>query len=96
MVANLDENNSLTLSNYAKKLKENGFNIISWSLERSAPLRNGGGWYYMGLDEWIYGDGNILEFVDFLASEVGIIGLFSDWPATATFYANCKDTAKER
>jgi glycerophosphoryl diester phosphodiesterase len=24
-----------------------------------------------------------------LAQDVGIIGLFSDWPATTTFYANC-------
>jgi glycerophosphoryl diester phosphodiesterase len=26
---------------------------------------------------------------DVLAQDVGIIGLFSDWPATTTFYANC-------
>eukprot|EP00965_Chrysotila_dentata_P259281 6213506-Pleurochrysis_carterae.AAC.1 len=24
------------------------------------------------------------------ALQVGVIGLFSDWPATTTFYANCK------
>jgi glycerophosphoryl diester phosphodiesterase len=24
-----------------------------------------------------------------LAQDVGIIGLFSDWPTTTTFYANC-------
>jgi glycerophosphoryl diester phosphodiesterase len=27
--------------------------------------------------------------LDVLAKEVGIIGIFSDWPATTTFYANC-------
>jgi glycerophosphoryl diester phosphodiesterase len=26
-----------------------------------------------------------------LAQDVGIIGLFSDWPATTTFYANCRE-----
>ncbi|CAA6814145.1 MAG: Glycerophosphoryl diester phosphodiesterase (EC [uncultured Thiotrichaceae bacterium] len=25
-----------------------------------------------------------------LAQDVGIKGLFSDWPATVTYYANCK------
>ena len=28
------------------------------------------------------------------AQDVGIIGLFSDWPATTTFYANCRPVAE--
>jgi glycerophosphoryl diester phosphodiesterase len=24
-----------------------------------------------------------------LARKVGILGIFSDWPATVTYYANC-------
>lgn len=47
-------------------------------------------------DEWIYGDGNIYELVDVLAQDVGIMALFSDWPATVIFYANCKKTNKEK
>ncbi|KPP88624.1 MAG: hypothetical protein HLUCCA08_17710 [Rhodobacteraceae bacterium HLUCCA08] len=27
--------------------------------------------------------------LDMLAQDVGVIGVFSDWPATTTFYANC-------
>ena len=27
--------------------------------------------------------------LDALAKEVGIVGIFSDWPATVTYYANC-------
>ena len=27
--------------------------------------------------------------LDVLAREVGIRGIFSDWPATVTYYANC-------
>jgi hypothetical protein len=34
-------------------------------------------------------DGDIPRTIDVLAQDVGIIGLFSDWPATTTFYANC-------
>ena len=31
----------------------------------------------------------MLELTHTLASKVGVLGLFSDWPATTTFYANC-------
>lgn len=27
--------------------------------------------------------------LDMLAKQVGVIGVFSDWPATVTYYANC-------
>jgi len=29
------------------------------------------------------------ELLDVLAQDVGIVGIFSDWPATVTYYANC-------
>jgi len=32
----------------------------------------------------------MLEVLDVLAQDVGIIGIFSDWPATVSYYANCK------
>ena len=28
--------------------------------------------------------------LDVLAMDVGVIGVFSDWPATVSYYANCK------
>ena len=31
----------------------------------------------------------MLVVLDVLARDVGIIGIFSDWPATVTYYANC-------
>jgi glycerophosphoryl diester phosphodiesterase len=27
--------------------------------------------------------------IDVLAREVGVLGIFSDWPAALTYYANC-------
>jgi hypothetical protein len=30
-----------------------------------------------------------LTVLDVLAKQVGIRGMFSDWPATTTFYASC-------
>jgi glycerophosphoryl diester phosphodiesterase len=29
--------------------------------------------------------------LDVLAKQVGVKGVFSDWPATVTYYANCMD-----
>lgn len=77
-------------SAYAKAAKENGLKLISWSLERSGPLADGGGWYYTGINEITKKDGDLLKLLDVLISDVGIVGLFSDWPATVTYYANCK------
>jgi glycerophosphoryl diester phosphodiesterase len=34
--------------------------------------------------------------LDVLAREVGIRGIFSDWPATVTYYANCMGADLER
>jgi glycerophosphoryl diester phosphodiesterase len=31
----------------------------------------------------------VLRVFDVLARPVGVIGVFTDWPATVTFYANC-------
>lgn len=34
-------------------------------------------------------EGDMLQALDVLAKEVGIIGIFSDWPATVTYCATC-------
>ena len=31
----------------------------------------------------------MMRVLDVLAKQVGIRGIFSDWPATVSFYANC-------
>lgn len=84
------EGGKIVPSDYAKAAKEHGFKLISWTLERSGPLAGGGGWYYTGINDLIKKDGDMLKLLDVLAQEVGIVGLFSDWPATVTYYANCK------
>lgn len=76
-------------SAYAEAAKAAGLGLISWSLERSGPLKNGGGYYYQSVKDVVSRDGDTLELLDVLARQVGVIGVFSDWPATTTFYANC-------
>ncbi|CAM5222592.1 glycerophosphodiester phosphodiesterase family protein [Alishewanella longhuensis] len=83
------ENGKVVPSAYAKAAKAAGLDIITWSLERSGPLAEGGGWYYQSIASVTSDDSMTLQLLDVLAQQVGVIGVFSDWPATTTFYANC-------
>jgi len=82
-------NGEIIPSAYARAAKEAKLNIITWSLERDGPMNKGGGWYHQSIKSAIYTDGQIYEVLDVLAKQVGIKGIFSDWPATVTYYANC-------
>jgi glycerophosphoryl diester phosphodiesterase len=80
-------------SQLAKDLKAMGFALITWTFER-ADLRAGAskaGFYY-DFDPTgaaIKKDSDMYKALDVLAREVKILGIFSDWPATVTYYANC-------
>lgn len=87
----LDGQQAIVPSEYAENAKTAGLDLIAWSMERSGPLAEGGGWYYQGLEEAINNDGDMFKVIDVLARDVGVIGIFSDWPATTTYYANCMD-----
>jgi glycerophosphoryl diester phosphodiesterase len=80
-------------SEYAKDIREAGLQIITWAFERS-DLRNGAsraGWYYRfdPLGRAVRKESDMYKALDVLAREAGIVGIFSDWPATVTYYANC-------
>ncbi len=82
-------------SEYANDIRKAGLDIITWTFER-ADLRKGaskGGWYYLFDPEGkaIKKDSDMYKALDVLARKVGILGIFSDWPATVTYYANCMD-----
>jgi glycerophosphoryl diester phosphodiesterase len=85
----LDANKKIVPSDYAKALKASGLKIITWTLERSGLLKNGGGYYYQSVTDGIKTDGDTMIMLDVLAKEVGVMGVFSDWSATVTYYANC-------
>jgi glycerophosphoryl diester phosphodiesterase len=85
-----DANGNILPSKYAMDAKAAGLDIITWSLERSGILADGAnGSYYQTFDNAITREGDMMRVIDVLARQVGIIGMFSDWPATVTFYANC-------
>lgn len=90
MLLTLD-GNEIVPSDYALAAKDAGLDIITWTLERSGPLTDGGGFYYQSVADVINNSGDTFEALDVLAQDVGILGIFSDWPATVTYYANCMD-----
>ncbi len=89
----LDGHQQIVPSDYAENAKAAGLDMIAWTVERSGPLANGGGWYHQTITDAINNDGDVFNVIDVLAREVGVIGIFSDWPATTTFYANCMGLA---
>ncbi|MEX5730169.1 glycerophosphoryl diester phosphodiesterase [Rhodovulum iodosum] len=83
------EDSEIVPSAYTREAQAAGLDIITWTMERSGPLATGGGWYFQSLKDVTDNDGVYFELLDVLAQEVGVTGVFSDWPATVTYYANC-------
>lgn len=89
----VNADNEIVPSEYARDIKRLGFDIITWTFERS-DLRRGAaaaGFYYLfdPTGNAVKKDSDMYKALDVLARDVGIRGIFSDWPATVTYYANC-------
>jgi glycerophosphoryl diester phosphodiesterase len=83
----------LVPSQYARDIKAAGLGIITWSFER-ADLRRGAafGGFYAAYDpegRVVKKDSDMYYALDALAQDVGVMGVFSDWPATVSYYASC-------
>ncbi|KYL31890.1 glycerophosphodiester phosphodiesterase [Pseudoalteromonas agarivorans] len=89
MMLTIDNESNIVPSQYAIDAKAAGLELIAWSLERSGPLNEGGGYYYQSIADVIDNDGDMMTVVDVLAQDVGVMGIFSDWPATVSYYASC-------
>lgn len=88
-----ESTNTLVPSQYAEEIKGAGLDIITWSFER-ADLRRGaafGGFYaaYDPQGKVVKKDSDMYLALDVLAQQVGVIGVFSDWPATVSYYSSC-------
>ena len=90
----LDAQQQLVPSRAAREARAAGLQMITWSLERSGFIGGGAqgnpGFFYQGLAPALKREGDVLRVLDVLAQGVGVIGVFSDWPATVSFYAHCK------
>ena len=77
-------------SEYARNAKDAGLDLSTWTLERSGILADGdNGFYYQTFDSAIKREGDMMKVLDVLAKDVGILGIFSDWPGTVSYYASC-------
>ena len=86
----VDGSGNIVASRYAREVRYAGLGIITWTLERSGVLADGdNGFYYQTIDSAIKREGDMMKVLDVLNRDVGILGIFSDWPATVTYYANC-------
>jgi glycerophosphoryl diester phosphodiesterase len=89
----VDAAGKIVPSQYAMDIRSFGFDIITWTFERS-DLRRGAAFagFYYAFDPTgiaVKTDSDMYKALDVLAREVKILGIFSDWPATVTYYANC-------
>jgi len=85
--------NEVVPSTYAERAKQAALKLISWTADRSGRivedvLQGGNNFYYQSTLPALTNDGDILRNIHVLAQDVGIIGLFSDWAGTVTYYAN--------
>ena len=85
-------------SQYAKDARAAGLDIITWTLERSGRIveevlatkgTSNPSFYYQTTLDALHNDGDIMVTLDVLAQDVGILGIFSDWSATVSYYASC-------
>jgi len=87
------DNGRIVPSQYAKDAKAAGLDIITWTLKRSGRINEdvkvNQQYYYQTTLDALHNDGDILVTLDVLAKQVGILGIFSDWAGTVTYYANC-------
>ena len=84
----LDTEGNLMETDYSIFAKGAGLQTIGWSMERSA-------WYYNTVG--VYGtDERYYELIHFLAQVVKPAGLFSDYPGTTSYYANCFGIGQKR
>jgi glycerophosphoryl diester phosphodiesterase len=86
------QNNTIIPSAYARAATAAGLDIFTWTIERSGPLTRVAAredYYYTSIASAVRQDGQMYEILDALARQVGIKGIFTDWAATVTFYANC-------
>ena len=92
------QNGKIVPSQYARDAKAAKLDIITWTLERSGRIveevlptkgTSSPSFYYQSTLDALTNDGDIMVTLDVLARPVGILGIFSDWSGTVSYYASC-------
>jgi glycerophosphoryl diester phosphodiesterase len=94
----VDGSGKIVPSQYARDAKVAGLDIITWTLERSGRIKEevlptkgtaAPSFYYQSTLDALHNDGDLMVSLDVLARQVGILGIFSDWSGTVSYYASC-------
>ena len=96
MLLTVDPSGTIIPSRYAREARAAGLDLIAWTIERSGSIQETvlpagpmGSFYFLSVYPALEGEGDILRVLDVLTKDVGVRGVFSDWPATTTYYAHC-------
>ena len=85
-------NESIRPSSYALAAKAAGLDMITWTAERSGPLtgvKASEDYYFATFADAVKTDGQFYEILDMLATEIGVVGVFSDWSSSVSYYGSC-------
>ncbi len=88
MLLTLNDAGEIVPSLYARLAKSVGLEIITWTFEAGDPT-DANNWLYAPISDAMTDEGQMLQALHVLAKDVGVRGVFSDWPGTVTYYANC-------
>lgn len=89
-LVSLDAQKNMVASEYVQKVLSvrPHTKFITWTLERSGRIGGGGGWYYQTVRDIVSDEGFAFEMLKALW-DIGVLGVFSDWPETTTFFSSC-------
>ena len=93
----LDSAGRIVASDYARRARAAGLEIVTWTLERSGRIRDGHVEgrpfdFYLGpLLPALGNDGDLYRVLEALHREVGVRAVFTDWPEAVAYYASCHE-----
>ncbi len=91
----LDDEGRIVATDGARRVRAAGLDLVTWTIERSGRIRNGrvegrpSDFYLAPLLPALENDGDVFRVIHALQEEAEVRAIFSDWPATVTYYANC-------
>ena len=83
-----DADGVLRATEYATLAKQAGLKLITWTFE-AGDATDPNNWLYANLPGYMDHEARMLEVLHALATQAQVEGVFSDWPGTVTYYANC-------
>ena len=88
------QGNRTVASPFAHMLRNAGFHLIPWTLERSAGKSGAapglyGPYYNATAGQSVFEYTDLLDVLHVLRDDVGAAAVFSDFPATTAAFANC-------